>query len=60
MKVSGLVIKEMVMVYRYGLMVQNMKENGKKIGLKVKESSIMLMVIFLRASGPKIRVIIIN
>jgi len=41
----------MAMEYKLGLMVLDMKENGKIIKLVVKESFGMLMEIFLKVNG---------
>ena len=51
----GLIIKEKVMVYKYGKMVQNMKENGKIMRLTEKENSIMQMGIITKDNGQEIK-----
>ena len=51
----GLIIKEKVMVYKYGKMVQNMKENGKIMKLTEKENFIMQMGIIMKDNGPEIK-----
>lgn len=48
MKVNGLGRIEMAMEFKSGKMVQNMQANGKITKLMAKESSIMLMVIYMR------------
>jgi hypothetical protein len=45
----------MVMAYRFGQMVQDMKENGRKIRHMEKENSGMLMVMFLKEIGKMIK-----
>jgi len=51
MKGNGLEIPEMVMVFKDGLMVLDMKVNGKIIKLMEKESFIMLIEMYLKANG---------
>ena len=55
MMVNGLVDLEMVMVFKSGLMVLSMKDSGKIIELTEKESSFILMVIFMMETGSTIK-----
>ncbi len=50
-KVNGFREKDKVMVYKYGLMVQNMLVSGKIIKRMVMAPSIMLMAMFMRENG---------
>lgn len=45
----------MALDFKYGRMVQNMKDNGKTIKLMVMENSGILMVTFMKEIGLMIR-----
>jgi hypothetical protein len=49
--VVGKTIQDMGMEHRYGQMEQSMKVNGRMIKHMVKESSGILMVIYLKENG---------
>ena len=52
---SGRKIIDMVMVFRYGLMVLSMKVTGKIIKLMEEDNSGILMVMSLMENGKKIK-----
>ena len=57
MKVNGKMVKEKEKVYKFGMMVPNMKVNGNKGNLMAKEFYIIMMVIFMMVTGKMIKVI---
>ena len=52
---NGLEIIEMAKEFKYGQMVRDMKENGKKIKLVVKVNLDMSMVMSLMVNGKMIK-----
>ena len=56
MKVNGLMITVMDMVYKYGLMDQNMRATGLITKHLVKENFTILMEIFMMDNGKIINV----
>lgn len=57
MKDNGKMVKEKVLVSRFGLMDQNMLVNGRITKPMVRELSITPMVIFMKVNGSMIRLV---
>ena len=57
MKVNGQVNKEMDLAFKFGLMEQNTKDNGKKIGQMEKANFVMPAEIYMMEIGKRIELV---
>ena len=55
MKVSGAVVLEMVLEYKFGQIQQNIQESGLWVMLVAQASSYMQMAMCMRVNGDKIK-----